>query len=263
MGHVTPYSLLPRALHAAAATAAAATAAAPAAAAAAAGWFRCFASITASEARQGNWLVVDGGLPLPNGLQHQCRTEACGPLRWGAPTEAFGGPLAKPCCICRQPQQQLVGCVPGPAWHAGIEPEKHVLQVMYVDQDGGVVVMADSDFDEVRVPLRLFGGPAVAEHLTQARSEQAEPRGLESLQPNMISWCLGSSPLRRLPSSARAPNRSSSNSSCSNSSCSNRRCSGSTMKRLEQANQEQQQEQQQQERPQQQLGLLCCRAAHG
>ncbi|KAL8450581.1 hypothetical protein Emed_002453 [Eimeria media] len=50
--------------------------------------------------------------------------------------------------------------------HTSLWPEKHVLQVMYVDQEGGVVVMADSDFDEVRVPLRLFGGSAVAEHLT-------------------------------------------------------------------------------------------------
>ncbi|OEH77893.1 elongation factor [Cyclospora cayetanensis] len=57
---------------------------------------------------------------------------------------------------------------------------------MYVDTSNGAVVMADEKFDEARlffpllslkasrqfaarlvtIPLRLFGGPAVAEHLT-------------------------------------------------------------------------------------------------
>ncbi|KAL8273066.1 hypothetical protein Esti_002987 [Eimeria stiedai] len=151
-GRLRPYALLPRALSLPAAAAAAAAAAAGATAAATAGRFRCFASITASEARQGNWLIVDGRRVEVTEfrLLKSGRGAASVSLSYVDLESLKSGSQAF------SVQKKL----------EKIEPEKHVLQVMYVDQEGGVVVMADSDFDQVRVPLRLFGGSAVAEHLT-------------------------------------------------------------------------------------------------
>ncbi|CDJ44816.1 hypothetical protein, conserved, partial [Eimeria tenella] len=56
-----------------------------------------------------------------------------------------------------------------------IEPEKTLLQVMYVDVPNGAVVLSDPNYDEVIVPLRLFGGPSVAEHLTRRLSPSQGP----------------------------------------------------------------------------------------
>ncbi|KAL8436232.1 hypothetical protein Efla_003762 [Eimeria flavescens] len=127
-------------------------AAATAGTAAAAGSLRCFASITASEARQGNWLIVDGRRVEVTEfrLTKSGRGAASVSLSYVDLETLKSGSQAF------SVQKKL----------EKIEPEKHVLQVMYVDAEGGVVVLADSDFEEVRVPLRLFGGPAVAEQLT-------------------------------------------------------------------------------------------------
>ncbi|PFH33928.1 putative elongation factor P [Besnoitia besnoiti] len=46
-----------------------------------------------------------------------------------------------------------------------IQPEKKTYQVMYVDEENSVVVLADENFDEAEFPLRLFGGPSVAPFL--------------------------------------------------------------------------------------------------
>lgn len=46
-----------------------------------------------------------------------------------------------------------------------IQPEKKPLTVMYVDESKGVVVLADAQFDEMELSLKLFGGAAVAPFL--------------------------------------------------------------------------------------------------
>ncbi|PHJ23317.1 elongation factor p [Cystoisospora suis] len=46
-----------------------------------------------------------------------------------------------------------------------IQPEKKAFQVMYVDEEKDLVVLADENFDEVEFPLRLFGGSSVASFL--------------------------------------------------------------------------------------------------
>ncbi|XP_026191236.1 uncharacterized protein LOC34623216 [Cyclospora cayetanensis] len=144
-------------LFAAAAATAAHVGASPAAARAAraeaaAGMWRGFASITASEARQGNILLVDGRRVevMEFRLVKSGRGAASVSLSYvdleslksGTQTFSVQKKLEK------------------------IHPEKQLLHLMYVDTSNGAVVMADEKFDEVTIPLRLFGGPAVAEHLT-------------------------------------------------------------------------------------------------